>query len=174
MILLLPIGYIGCGKTTLGKILQEKYNIRHIENDEFKNKWYKEILNNFLKYDIIFADKNNHLFSPRNKLCTDIKEKYPECKIISIVWEIQDKNKIFNITYKRVKQRKNHKTLSNDNPKLVCIIKNILYRRDNINENEKLNDIIHISINDDVDTIINKITDKINNQLIKINDEKPL
>ena len=110
MILLLPIGYISCGKSTVGKILKEKFNFGHVENDEFKHRWYKEILNNFSKYDIIFADKNNHLFSPRNKLCTDIKEKYPECRIIGVVWEIQNKNKIFNITYERAKQRKNHKS----------------------------------------------------------------
>ncbi|ORX83280.1 hypothetical protein BCR32DRAFT_292097 [Anaeromyces robustus] len=62
--LILPIGIIGFGKTTIGKMLQILYDIGHIQNDNYQKKQSGFIADIYKEFDnktIVMADKNNHL-----------------------------------------------------------------------------------------------------------------
>ena len=65
-----PIAIPGCGKTVLAVALRELFGFAHVQSDDVKNK--KGFLHNVEKaigqHDVVFADKNNHLFQQRDEL----------------------------------------------------------------------------------------------------------
>ena len=111
-ILLLPIATIGSGKTTLGHMMNEIYDIGHIQNDNISGKsarstFHKHIIEEFQKKRIVFADKNNHLFMHRYDLCREVKKKYPGVWIIVLDFGVDrlDPATVVKIAIERVEAR---------------------------------------------------------------------
>jgi tRNA ligase len=112
--LLIPIATIASGKTTLARCLTIMYPdlIGHIQNDNIQAKkaapiFEQNIMETFITHDIVFADRNNHLFQHREGLCSVFKAEYPAGKIIALDWNIQslDKKIVMDLTASRIELR---------------------------------------------------------------------
>ncbi|KAJ1837569.1 trna ligase, partial [Coemansia sp. RSA 2703] len=66
-ILLVPVGTIGCGKTTMGQALSKLFGFVHVQNDNLQGKKrgmerFNKAVNSALdNSDLVFADRNNHV-----------------------------------------------------------------------------------------------------------------
>lgn len=137
--LIIPIGIVGCGKTTLAKLISKTINIAHIQNDDIQNSianstgvkkrklFSISIFTAFKTHDYVFADRNNHLRLHRTELIEAFKEKYKNGRIVILDWKV-DKMKredVFRICMRNIKNRgEDHQTLVASNPKLEMIVNN--------------------------------------------------
>ncbi|KAJ3212540.1 hypothetical protein HK099_007710, partial [Clydaea vesicula] len=147
--LLIPTAVIGCGKTTLGKLLNALYGIGHVENDDIdlratkkSEKFCNRVLNAFYftKSKIVFADKNNHRREHRDLLISAFKKSFPKGKIISLYWDIQklDKKEVIDVCSERVLNRgENHQTLTPSNPGFKKIIESFVHSTQPIDKSKK-------------------------------------
>lgn len=77
--LLVPIATIGCGKTTVAKILEKLFGWPVVQNDNLPSgkggpkRFAKAIIEEFRNgHSVVFADRNNHISNMRSTLQTDI------------------------------------------------------------------------------------------------------
>ncbi|KAN0059649.1 tRNA ligase [Thecaphora frezii] len=65
-----PIAVPGCGKTVLAVALAELFGFAHTQSDDFKGKkgFLASVEKEVEAHDVVFADKNNHLFQQRDEL----------------------------------------------------------------------------------------------------------
>ncbi|EPQ29650.1 uncharacterized protein PFL1_02870 [Pseudozyma flocculosa PF-1] len=68
--LITPIAVPGCGKTVLAVALSELFGFAHVQSDDFKGKkgFLASVDKELQAHDVVFADKNNHLFQQRDEL----------------------------------------------------------------------------------------------------------
>jgi len=139
--LLIPIGFIGCGKTTIGLTLAKLYGFGHVQNDNIAGKntgerFHKEILLAFNRHDTVFADRNNHLRQHRSTLCKAIASQYPECRMVVLNWPVEPArvDEILDVTAKRVEARgENHQSLTPQRTRgYRNILRDFLVRRDEL------------------------------------------
>ncbi|UZJ56990.1 hypothetical protein CBS101457_006310 [Exobasidium rhododendri] len=77
--LLVPIAIPGCGKTALAVALTSLFPmLRHIQSDDVQTKktgptFLKNVGSELEKSDVIFADRNNHLFKHRDEIVKSVK-----------------------------------------------------------------------------------------------------
>jgi tRNA ligase len=142
--LVIPIATIGSGKTTLARCLTILYPkvFGHIQNDNIQSKkgpalFEQKIMEEFLNYDIVVADRNNHLYQHREGLSTAFLQEYPGGKIVALDWMVDrlDKKAVIELTAKRVEVRgENHQSLTPGKTKnYKTIINNFVHRRDGLN-----------------------------------------
>jgi tRNA ligase len=141
--LIIPVATIGVGKTTLARTLTNLYPdlIGHIQNDNIAQKRAAEafeqaIMDSFRSYDIVIADRNNHLSQHRDGLSTAFKTEYPGGKIIALDWGVDymDKKSLLELTAKRVEERgENHQSLTPGRTKdYKRILASFIHHRDPI------------------------------------------
>lgn len=93
--LLIPIAAVGCGKTTLGKLMSQAFHFGHVQNDDLngKNKrtiFVERCLNAIaLHTNVVYADKNNHKREHRTDLIKGFRQSYPQGQIVVMEWDIQ-------------------------------------------------------------------------------------
>ncbi|XJO74467.1 hypothetical protein BDV3_005284 [Batrachochytrium dendrobatidis] len=130
-ILLVPIATVGIGKTTLARALANMFPIEHVQSDDIKSKkgtaslFLAKVINSFKTKDIVFADRNNHLYQHREKLSISFRGAYPNGKLVALDWGVEkaDKNELIRLTTNRINSRgDNHQTLTSKDPKLRGII----------------------------------------------------
>ncbi|KAJ3276984.1 hypothetical protein HDV01_000036 [Terramyces sp. JEL0728] len=141
-VLLLPIAVIGAGKTTLARTLCNLYKeIGHIQNDNVIQKksapvFEQNIMNEFLKKRIVFADRNNHLFQHRLSVSQKFKMEYPNGAIVALNYNIasMDRKQVIEITSKRVEARgENHQCITpSKTPDFPRIISGFVHKRDGL------------------------------------------
>lgn len=112
--LIVPIATIGVGKTTLGRSLTILYPdlFGHIQNDNISAKkasavFEQSIMDQFVHKNIVYADRNNHLFQHREGICKAFKTEYPGGTVIALDWDVDsmDPRKLIEFTCKRVEKR---------------------------------------------------------------------
>lgn len=137
-VLIIPIGTIGAGKTTLGRALTKLFsNIGHIQNDNMiaGTEWggfQRGILDEFKSRDIVFADRNNHKRMHRKQLFEMFSSYFEGGRIVVLDWGLEKLNPrdITRVTTRRVEARgTNHQSLI-PNGKHTKIINNFVYHRD--------------------------------------------
>lgn len=142
--LLIPVGAVGCGKSTLGHVLNNIYGISVVQNDEFTGKKSKTeqftnaILEKFEQNNIVYADKNNHIFSTRKNLVDAIKSRYQNLKIVYINFVIEEKSKVINHLYDRIMQRgENHLTLTPQTSNLYSVVSLFVNQKEELTKDEE-------------------------------------
>ncbi|KAJ1721534.1 trna ligase, partial [Coemansia erecta] len=119
-LLLVPVGTIGCGKTTMGQALSKLFGFVHVQNDNLQSKKrgmerFNKAVNDALdKSDLVFADRNNHVRALRESLTTSISAEHPGCRQIALYWSHDNASaeRILEATGKRVVGRgENHQLL---------------------------------------------------------------
>ncbi|KAJ3152726.1 hypothetical protein HDU86_005481 [Geranomyces michiganensis] len=124
--LVIPVATIGVGKTLLGRTLTHLFPtlVGQIQNDDITAKkaaqvFERKIMEEFENKDIVYADKNNHLFQHRQSISTSFKERYPGGTIVALDWQVEQAvkemgmNGILDFTERRVVQRgENHQSLT--------------------------------------------------------------
>lgn len=175
-ILILPIGCIGFGKTTVGEVLQILYNIGHVQSDNInKKKPAPEFINNVCKefdtHNIVMADKNNHLRQHRGTLCEKVKSIYPHTLwVVALYWNIEtvSENEILEFTRERIEKRgENHQTLT---PVKVgnypSIIKTFLNNFENLDlsssDDSLIDEVIEVEFKESSKSIVQKIIKQLN------------
>ncbi|KTW27583.1 tRNA ligase [Pneumocystis jirovecii RU7] len=139
-ILLVTIGTIGCGKTTLAVALSSLFGFGHIQNDNITGKKTKiqkfvtSITEALMHYHVVIADKNNHKFVERKELIHLVSELSPDTRFIALYYYHYDKdaslsckkqelNKILKITQDRVFARgSNHQTIDASPNKIKAVL----------------------------------------------------
>ncbi|KAG5519483.1 hypothetical protein PMAC_002110 [Pneumocystis sp. 'macacae'] len=139
-ILLVTIGTIGCGKTTLALALSSLFGFGHIQNDNIvgkKTKIHKfatKIAEALMHYNVVVADKNNHKFIERKELIHLVSELSPDTRFIALYYYHYDKdispflkkqelNKVLKVTQDRVLARgNNHQTIDASPNKIKAVL----------------------------------------------------
>ncbi|CAE6464431.1 hypothetical protein ACGC1H_006065 [Rhizoctonia solani] len=120
--IIMPVAIPGSGKTAVALALQHIYGFGHTQSDDVKQKktgpqFAKNVVELFMNYDVVFADRNNHIHHLRDSLKEEFKEKYGDRgHIIALQWVFNDTTKSINdICAERIAARgANHQTLHAD------------------------------------------------------------
>ncbi|CAB4394600.1 unnamed protein product [Rhizophagus irregularis] len=197
--LLVPVGTIGCGKTTLFLALAKLFSFAHIQNDNIIGKkarieFYRSINESLSSHSGVLADRNNHIIELRKTLIEAVKSNLSNVRIVAIYWNHEDrtKNEIFKITSKRVVSRgENHQSLTPKNVEYENVMWRFLNDFQPLNSNNKIDNqfdhVIELDVANDVktnlETVINELKpilgfekpseDKIEKVLEEISDYKP-
>jgi tRNA ligase len=96
-ILLLPVAIIGAGKSTLARILCKlsPVSFGHIQSDSMPRTnrathFINAVLESFETNQVVYADKNNHLFIHRQRLVQTFRKKYANGIVIALNWNLED------------------------------------------------------------------------------------
>ena len=112
--LLIPVATVGAGKSTLARALKTLFpsKIGHIQNDHIAGKktapiFTSKVLEAFDTYDIVFADRNNHLDQHREQLSVAFKTIYPKGNIIVLDWGVEKESasSVIELTKSRIIER---------------------------------------------------------------------
>ncbi|KHJ36379.1 putative fungal trna ligase adenylyltransferase [Erysiphe necator] len=137
-VILLPVGTIGCGKTTIGISLQHIFGWGLVQNDNISGRnrptrFTNEVLSILHDKSVVFADRNNSLRRERAQFIGDIYTSYPQVRIVALNFihrrELLDQ--IRQVTQQRVYSRgDNHQTIqaATDRIKAVSIMEGFIKR----------------------------------------------
>ena len=98
-------------------MLQKHFKIGHVRDNNTTNRkdqFSRNVINVLKKYDVVIADRNNHILNMRKTFVEEISKFYPKTKFIALAWDIKGENiiKVFNTTNKRIiNRRNNHQSL---------------------------------------------------------------
>ncbi|PWN35141.1 uncharacterized protein FA14DRAFT_144791 [Meira miltonrushii] len=125
--LIVPIAVPGCGKTVLAVALSHLIpDFGHTQSDNVQSKktaptFLRNIGQELNNHDVVFADRNNHLFKHRNEIVDMIKtwqqrtdKGANRVRLIAVAWSLNTLplNAIHHICSDRIAQRgENHQTL---------------------------------------------------------------
>ena len=104
---------MGAGKSTLGKLLKMicPVKLEHVQSDNMSrntaNRFINAVLDAFNSHDVVFADKNNHLFQHRQSLAMKFREKYTNGYVLALDWQVEkyEKSKVIEFCKKRIVER---------------------------------------------------------------------
>ncbi|WBW73627.1 tRNA ligase Trl1 [Schizosaccharomyces osmophilus] len=89
--LLVPIATIGCGKTTVAKILEKLFNWPVVQNDNIPSgkggpkRFARAIVSEFQNgHSIVFADRNNHIPNMRSALRNDVSAELDGVRYVAL------------------------------------------------------------------------------------------
>lgn len=99
-LLILPIAIIGAGKTTLARVLSKicPVKFRHIQSDNMPAKkkaayFTETIVDAFKECDVVYADKNNHLFQHRSAVIREFKATHASGLAVVLDWKAEKLNR---------------------------------------------------------------------------------
>ncbi|KAJ2387411.1 trna ligase [Coemansia sp. RSA 2603] len=134
-LLLVPVGTIGCGKTTMGHALSKLFGFAHVQNDNIgtkkreKNLFNKEVIETLDVNDLVFADRNNHLRVMRQSLTNAVYADHPNCHQVALYWSHNKASVecILETTGERVAKRgENHQNLVASLPNIRQIMQHFV------------------------------------------------
>lgn len=137
VLMIMPFGPPGLGKTTLGKILMESSDgfIKAISSDDGRAAFLSKATSSFSPMTkCVYLDSLNHVKKARLGIMKDFYEKYPNGKILFVqfgFFKDTSSHKEFNFVMKRICHRgQEHKTLKYAKPEdkdiLIAIEKKII------------------------------------------------
>ncbi|CAD6506238.1 BgTH12-07165 [Blumeria graminis f. sp. triticale] len=146
-IILVPIGTLGCGKTTIAVALSHLFQWEIVQNDNIQGKgrpprFVKEVLAKLEERPVVFADRNNTERRERRQLLEDVSRSHPQTRIVALhfVHSLEAYNRIRQVTQARVISRgDNHQTIqaSSDKDKVISIMENFMDRFQAFNAEEE-------------------------------------
>lgn len=116
-----PISTLGCGKSTIFRILKRIYpEWAHVENDDCKSKrdFLARISKELSTHNVVLLDRNNHQKLHREQIIDSFKK--PEVVLVALefVDATLDQDRLRNTTFKRVDLRgDNHQNIAGSSQK---------------------------------------------------------
>ncbi|POS86774.1 hypothetical protein EPUL_001535, partial [Erysiphe pulchra] len=137
-IILLPVGTIGCGKTTIAISLQHIFDWGIVQNDNISGRnrptrFTNEVLAVLQNKSVVIADRNNSLRRERAQFIGDVYASYPQVRIVALnfIHHKERLDKIRQVTQNRVYSRgDNHQTIqaATDRVKAFSIMEGFIKR----------------------------------------------
>lgn len=138
-VVLVPIGTIGCGKTTLAVALVKLFGWGHIQNDNIQGKgrparFVRAVLDQLREgYPVVIADRNNAERREREQMIKDTNTGNVNARLVALnfVHSPETLEDIRRVTRERVIARgDNHQTIqaASDRNKFVGVMENFLDR----------------------------------------------
>ncbi|KAJ2306211.1 trna ligase [Coemansia sp. RSA 2704] len=91
-VLLLPVGSIGCGKTTVSLALSRLFGFAHVQGDDMaavknaRGMFQQAVLEGFEGHKFVVADRCNHIRNLRQALTSEIQTELVNCRIVALYW----------------------------------------------------------------------------------------
>ncbi|KAJ1845934.1 trna ligase, partial [Coemansia sp. RSA 2708] len=91
-VLLLPVGSIGCGKTTASLALSKLFGFAHVQGDDMaavknaRGAFQQAVLEGFDGHKFVVADRCNHIRNLRQALTSEIQTELVNCRIVALYW----------------------------------------------------------------------------------------
>ncbi|KAJ2454489.1 trna ligase [Coemansia sp. RSA 2336] len=118
-VLLMPVGTIGCGKTTLSLALSRLFGIAPVQSDciggKKGNVFNLSVLQGFDQSSFVIADRSNHIPALRKNLTTTIQNELVNCRIVALQWthDESQQQEVLEKHYERVNLRgENHPAIT--------------------------------------------------------------
>ncbi|KAG7449651.1 uncharacterized protein BT62DRAFT_985206 [Guyanagaster necrorhizus] len=88
---IVPVAIPGCGKTTVAVALAHIFGFGHTQSDDVRVKkaapvFLKNVTSLLGKYDVVIADKNNHLLQHRDGLREALSCFSPPARLVALNW----------------------------------------------------------------------------------------
>ncbi|KAF8958845.1 RNA ligase-domain-containing protein [Flammula alnicola] len=118
---IVPVAIPGCGKTAVSVALAHLFGFGHTQSDDVHAKkpapiFIKNVMNLLDKYNVVIADKNNHLKQHRKALRDATADMSPPVRLLALNWALdKPPATVHRICGDRVQERgDNHQTLRAD------------------------------------------------------------
>ncbi|KAH7105959.1 RNA ligase-domain-containing protein [Auriculariales sp. MPI-PUGE-AT-0066] len=90
---IVPVAVPGSGKTAIAIALSHLFGFGHTQSDDVKAKkpapvFLSNVVKAFNHYDVVFADKNNHLLQHRGGLKSALANIHPPVKLLGLNWAV--------------------------------------------------------------------------------------
>ncbi|KAJ7696944.1 RNA ligase-domain-containing protein [Mycena rosella] len=91
--IIVPVAIPGCGKTAVAVALAYIFGFGHTQSDDVRAKkpapvFIKNVTGLLTKYDVVIADKNNHLRQHRAALRTATTGRTPAVRLLALNWAL--------------------------------------------------------------------------------------
>ncbi|TFY82019.1 hypothetical protein EWM64_g1998 [Hericium alpestre] len=91
--IIMPVAIPGCGKTTIAVALVHLFGFGHTQSDDVRAKkagpaFIKNVKQLLQTYDVVIADKNNHLRQHRQALRDLVKKDIPPTRLLALNWSL--------------------------------------------------------------------------------------
>ncbi|KAG1834983.1 RNA ligase-domain-containing protein [Suillus subalutaceus] len=91
--IILPVAIPGCGKTAVSIALASLFNFGHTQSDDVQAKksgsaFIRNVVNLLEDYDVVIADKNNHLRQHRDSLREAGAKMDPPVRLLALNWSL--------------------------------------------------------------------------------------
>ncbi|KIJ51876.1 hypothetical protein M422DRAFT_26561 [Sphaerobolus stellatus SS14] len=157
--IIVPIAIPGCGKTSIAVALKHLFGFGHTQSDDVKGKkpapqFLKNVGNLLRTYEVVIADKNNHLVQHREQL-REVASKVisPRARLVALNWSLdQPPAMIHRICGDRIQQRgENHQTLRADDTKShEDVVWMFIEKTEDLSEKE-VDDVIEMDIQEGIE-----------------------
>ncbi|KAH7105981.1 RNA ligase-domain-containing protein [Auriculariales sp. MPI-PUGE-AT-0066] len=116
---IVPVAVPGSGKTAIAIALSHLFGFGHTQSDDVKDKkpapvFLSNVVKAFDHYDVVFADKNNHLLQHRGGLKSALANIHPPVKLLGLNWAVTNlpSSTVLQICSDRILARgENHQSL---------------------------------------------------------------
>lgn len=187
--LIVPIAVPGCGKTALAVALSQLIpDLGHTQSDNVQSKktaptFLRNIGLELNNHDVVFADRNNHLFKHRNEIVDMIKtweqktdKGAHRVRLVAVAWSLNalPLNAVHHICSDRIAQRgENHQSLrSTENKEYEQILWQFLRNLESFGSGEKgggdkghgdsaFDNIIRLDVNASIEQNLLKLTQQL-------------
>ncbi|KAJ7594862.1 RNA ligase-domain-containing protein [Mycena floridula] len=119
--IIVPVAIPGCGKTTVAVALAKIFGFGHTQSDDVRAKkpapvFIKKVVGLLGEFDVVIADKNNHLTQHRTQLREATENMSPPVRLLALNWSLdKPRSTIHRICGDRVLVRgDNHQSLHGD------------------------------------------------------------
>ncbi|KAH8116068.1 RNA ligase-domain-containing protein [Phellopilus nigrolimitatus] len=91
--IIVPVAIPGCGKTVIAVALQYLFRFGHIQSDDIPGKksafkFINKVVEELKTYDVVVADKNNHLKQHREQLRKAVEKMSPPVRLMALYWPL--------------------------------------------------------------------------------------
>lgn len=91
--IILPVAIPGCGKTAVSIALASLFHFGHTQSDDIQAKksasaFIRNVVNLLEHYDVVIADKNNHLRQHRDSLREAVAKMDPPVRLLALSWSL--------------------------------------------------------------------------------------
>ncbi|KAI9511017.1 RNA ligase-domain-containing protein [Russula earlei] len=121
--IIMPIAIPGAGKTSISVALAELFHFGHTQSDDIPVKrsaplFIQNVKELLQEYDVVIADKNNHLHQHRKELRDATEGMHPPVRLLALNWSLDQPHAVIHrMCADRILVRgANHQTLPGDAP----------------------------------------------------------
>ncbi|KIK53778.1 hypothetical protein GYMLUDRAFT_178440 [Collybiopsis luxurians FD-317 M1] len=168
--IIVPVAIPGCGKTAVAVALAHIFGFGHTQSDDVHVKkaapvFLKNVENLLKKYDVVIADKNNHLYQHRTALRDLAHKTHPPARLVALYWDIPShpQSTIHRICGDRILSRgSNHQSLRADASSKSRPHEDVVWRF--ISQSEDLtpaevDDIVEMELEEDLESAVRRAVD---------------